>query len=229
MNAKEVSMPAVRAVVFDAYGTLFDTGTLTPQLEALCPGQGPTLGDLWRRKQLEYTWLLGLMGRYEDFERVTARALEYACTALGVSLEEGAFKALLEAYRRLEVFPEVPAALRVLAEARPLAILSNGTPGMLQAGVRHAGLEGRFAHVLSVHAVRTYKPDPRVYRLAVEALALPPEAVLFVSANAWDVAGAKAFGFHTCWVNRGGAPREALGLDPDLEVTGLDQVVHAFE
>ncbi|AEB11627.1 haloacid dehalogenase type II [Marinithermus hydrothermalis] len=221
-------MRAVQAVVFDAYGTLFDPHALTPQLEVLYPGQGAALSELWRRKQLEYTWLLGLMGRYEDFERVTARALEYACAALGVRLEAEGLKALLETYRRLEAFPEVPAALRVLAEARPLAILSNGTPGMLEAGVRHAGLEGVFAHVLSVHAVRTYKPDPRVYRLAVGALALPPEAVLFVSANAWDVAGAKAFGFRTCWVNRRGAPREALGLDPDLEITGLDQLVHAL-
>ena len=215
-------MAAPRAFVFDAYGTLFDVHSVVEAARAVTP-DAEALSRLWRSKQLEYTWLRSLMERYEDFWVVTGQALRYALRRLGITATEAQVDALMQAYLALQPFPEVPPALRALA-GRPLAILSNGSPRMLECAVRASGLEGLFSHVLSVDAVRVYKPSPRVYDLAPQALGLAPGEIVFVSSNAWDVAGAATFGFRTCWCNRVNTPAEELEATPDYEVDRLDAI-----
>jgi 2-haloacid dehalogenase len=202
------------ALVFDAYGTLFDVHSVTAEAESIWPGKGAQLSQLWRTKQLEYTWLRSLMGRYEDFAHVTESALGYACAALALPLGDAQRARLLKAYLHLATFPEVADALRRLRGTR-LAILSNGSPAMLEPVVFNAGLHGLITDVLSVDAVKIFKPDPRVYRIAVDRLGVPAKAIGFVSSNCWDAIGAKAFGFRTFWVNRSGAPVDRMGLEPD--------------
>jgi len=219
----------VAALVFDAYGTLFDVHSVSRRAEALFPGKGAALSAAWRAKQLEYSWLRTLMGRYEDFDRVTRASLEWALESLGLEGGEAAQRALIDEYRRLAPFPEVPQVLEKLAASRPLAILSNGHPDMLMAVVEHNGLRERFrGGVLSVHPARRFKPDPAVYRIAEEALGVPRPLVGFVSSNGWDAAGAKSFGFRAFWVNRSAAPVERLGVRPDAVVKGLDGLEAAF-
>jgi 2-haloacid dehalogenase len=215
----------VSALVFDAYGTLFDVHSVAQLAESLFPGKGKAISAAWRTKQLEYSWLRTLMGRYEDFSRVTRSSLEWALESLGVEAEEKALRALQDEYRRLAPFPEVPAVLEALARKRALAILSNGHPEMLDAVVDHNRLRGHFrGGVLSVHPARRFKPDPAVYRLAEEALGVPRALMGFVSSNGWDAAGARAFGFRAFWVNRGGAPVERLGVRPDEVVQDLAEL-----
>ena len=215
----------ISALVFDAYGTLFDVHSVTRLAESLFPGKGAAISAAWRTKQLEYTWLRTIMGRYEDFARVTRSALEWTLESLAVDAGEDAHRALLEEYRRLAPFPEVPAILERLAGARALAILSNGHPEMLDAVVDHAGLRPHFrGGVLSVHPARRFKPDPAVYRIAEEALGVPRALMGFVSSNGWDAAGAKAFGFRAFWVNRSGASVERLGVRPDAIVKDLGEL-----
>ena len=215
----------ISALVFDAYGTLFDVHSVTQAAEGFFPGRGAALSAAWRTKQLEYTWLRSLMGGYEDFNRVTQSALEWALESLGIAADESQRRALVQEYRRLAMFPEVPAALQALAGTTPLAILSNGHPEMLEAVVDHNGLRERFrGGILSVHGARIFKPAPAVYRLAEDALGVPRTMVGFVSSNGWDAAGAKAFGFRTFWVNRAGAPVERLGVRPDGIVRDLAQL-----
>ena len=212
----------ISALVFDAYGTLFDVHSVTRLADAHFPGKGAALSAAWRTKQLEYTWLRSLMRRYEDFNRVTLAALEWSLQSLGLEAEPAVRDALLAEYRRLAAFPEVPATLERLARDRPLAILSNGHPEMLEAVVDHNGLRDRFrGGILSVHAAQVFKPDAAVYRLAEEALGLSRTVMGFVSSNGWDAAGAKAFGFQVFWVNRGKAPVERLGVRPDGIVDDL--------
>ena len=216
-------MARPKAFVFDAYGTLFDVHSVVEAGRAVT-GDPQALSALWRQKQLEYTWLRALMGRYEDFWAVTEAALRFAVERLGIAAGDEAIGRLMQAYLSLATFPEVTPALAAMAGA-PLGILSNGSPRMLAAAVRSSGLEGRLAHVLSVDAVRTYKPSRAVYELETRAFGLPAGNILFVSSNGWDVAGAKAFGYRTCWCNRLGAPVEKLGVTPDLEVRRLDEIL----
>jgi len=215
----------ISALVFDAYGTLFDVHSVTRRAEALFPGKGAAVSAAWRTKQLEYTWLRTLMGRYEDFSRVTASSLEWTLEQLRLEAGEGARRELLDEYRKLAMFPEVPAALERLAARRPLAILSNGHPDMLNAVVEHNGLADRFrGGVLSVHSAKRFKPEPAVYRIAEEALGVTRSMMGFVSSNGWDAAGAKSFGFRAFWVNRAGAPVERLGVRPDAIVANLAEL-----
>jgi len=215
-------MAPPRAFVFDAYGTIFDVHSVVEAAQAVT-GDPQALSNLWRQKQLEYTWLRSLMGRYEDFWVVTGQALRFALRRLGISASLAEIETLMSAYLALTPFPDVAPALRAL-RGSPLAILSNGSPHMLERAVRSSGLEGTFAHVLSVDAVGVYKPSPRVYELAPRALEVAPEDILFVSSNGWDVAGAAAFGFRTCWCNRTNAPAEELEATPDYEVDRLDAI-----
>ena len=220
----------ISALVFDAYGTLFDVHSVTHLGDTLFPGKGAALSQAWRGKQLEYTWLLSLMGRYEDFNRVTAASLDWALEAQRIVAGEGAKSALMDEYRRLAMFPEVPAALASLAQSRPLAILSNGHPEMLEAVVDHNGIRDRFrGGILSVHPAGIFKPHPDVYRLAEEALGVPRALMGFVSSNGWDAAGAKAFGFRAYWVNRARAPVEHLGLPPDGVIANLSELAAALD
>lgn len=215
-------MAQIQGILFDAYGTLFDVHSVVEAGRALTDDP-QTLSLTWRQKQLEYTWLRALMGRYEDFWQVTQAALRYALGRLGLRASEAEFARLMEAYLSLRAFPEAKAALERL-RGTPLAILSNGSPRMLAAAAASSGLAGVFAHVLSVDAVKTYKPSPKVYELGVQAMGAPAGQLLFVSANAWDVAGAKAFGYQVCWCNRANAPMEELGVAPDVTVGGLDEI-----
>jgi 2-haloacid dehalogenase len=217
-------MAAPRAHLFDAYGTLFDVHSVIEAARAIT-GDPVALSTLWRQKQLEYTWLRSLMDRYEDFWSITEDALRFALRRLGLAATEVQIAALMESYLSLACFPEVAGALaRLRATASPLGILSNGSPRMLNAAVSSSGLRGVFQHVLSVDSAKTYKPSPRVYALGPRAFGLPAADILFVSSNAWDIAGAKAFGYRTCWCNRARAPMEALGVEPDHEVDRLDQI-----
>jgi 2-haloacid dehalogenase len=215
-------MAPPKAFVFDAYGTLFDVHSVIEAGRAVT-ADPQTLSTLWRQKQLEYTWLRSLMDRYEDFWAVTEAALRFALRRLGIAATDGQVQALMDAYLSLACFPEVKAALGSLKGARR-GILSNGSPRMLEAAVRSGGLTASLEHVLSVDAVKTYKPSPKVYELGPRAFELEADEMLFVSSNAWDIAGAKAFGFQTCWCNRANAPMEELGLTADYEVMRLDQI-----
>jgi 2-haloacid dehalogenase len=211
---------AIRGYVFDAYGTLFDVHAVVEAGRAVT-SDPLELSSTWRQKQLEYTWLRALMGRYEDFWVVTEAALRWALRRLDLPADETQVRRLMDAYLTLACFPEVPAALERL-RGRPLAVLSNGSPRMLQAAVASSGLGPHLAHVLSVDAVRTYKPAPAVYALGPRALGVAAGELLFVSSNAWDVAGAKAFGYQVAWCNRVGAPEEELGVRADVVVSRLD-------
>ena len=215
-------MPAPRGYVFDAYGTLFDVHSVMEAGREITDDPA-ALSMIWRQKQLEYTWLRSLMGRYEDFWSVTDAALRYAVRRLGLSATDAQLARLMDAYLTLAPFPEVASALGRLA-GRPRAILSNGSPRMLNAIVRSSGMGGALHHVLSVDAVRTYKPSPHVYALAPKAMGIAAGELLFVSSNAWDVAGAKAFGYRVAWCNRAGAPAEELGFGPDHVVRRLDEL-----
>jgi len=215
-------MATPRAYIFDAYGTLFDVHSVIEAGRAVSTDP-QALSNLWRQKQLEYTWLRSLMGRYEDFWAVTEDALRFALRRLGITASEANIETLMDAYLSLLPFPEVTAALARL-EGAPLGILSNGSPRMLEAAVRSSGLRALLQHVLSVVAVKVYKPSPKVYELGPRAFGVAAREMLFVSSNAWDVAGAKAFGYLTCWCNRAKAPMEALGVTPDYEVERLDQI-----
>jgi len=208
------------ALVFDAYGTLFDVHSVVALCDELWPGRGTELSQLWRTKQLEYTWLRSLMGRYEGFARVTEAGLRYACAALQLPYDDAKRDRLMRAYLNLATFPEVTETLRKLHGIK-LAILSNGAPAMLRDVVSNSGLAGLIPDVLSVDELKIYKPAPQVYQLAVDRLGVPAKAIGFVSSNCWDAAGAKSFGFRTFWVNRAGAPLDGLGFAPDHELGSL--------
>ena len=214
----------IKALAFDAYGTLFDVSSVSSCCEGHFPGKGAAISNAWRQKQLEYTWLCSLMERYVDFWELTSRSLRFACRAQGVEPGEEALVDMMESYLRLEPFQEVGAALESLSRSIPLVILSNGTPEMLLKVTRHNGFSGFFKEILSVHALSVYKPSPRVYQMAEESLGLPRRQIGFVSANGWDAAGGRAFGLHTFWINRFDRPRETLGYEPHLEISTLDDL-----
>jgi 2-haloacid dehalogenase len=210
----------LEALVFDAYGTLFDVHSVIERCEELWPGNGAAVSQLWRSKQLEYTWLRSLMGRYDDFETITADALRHACATLHLGCDDARVAELMNAYRQLETFPEVRAVLATL-KGRKRAILSNGSPDMLNALVHASGLAREFDAVISVDALKIYKPDPRVYQLAVDALGVEASRIGFVSSNCWDACGAQSFGFNAYWINRSGAPVDQLGAKPTHIVSTL--------
>lgn len=215
-------MLPIRGYVFDAYGTLFDVHSVVEAGRAVT-ADPMALSLAWRGKQLEYTWLRALMGRYEDFWTVTEDALRWAIARLGLSAAEADVRRLMDAYLSLACFPEVPATLAAL-RGRPRAILSNGAPKMLAAAVSSSGLTQHLDHVLSVDAVKTYKPSPTVYALGPRALGIEARDLLFVSSNAWDVAGAKSFGYQVAWCNRTNAPAENLGVKADYIIRSLDEL-----
>jgi len=203
----------IRAVVFDAYGTLFNVAAVSVECERRFPDSGARLSQLWRSKQLEYTWLRTLMGRYEDFGAVTEAALVHACRALGLELDGESRRALRQAYLRLAPYPDAAPALRSLAPL-PRVILSNGTPFMLHEVVRNAGFDDLVDQILSVDDLKVYKPSPKVYAMACERLGATPRQIAFVSSNRWDVAGAASFGLRTFWVNRAGQAEDGLPGEP---------------
>lgn len=213
----------IKALVFDAYGTLLDVHSVIVLCEKLFPGKGAALSQLWRARQLEYTWLRSLMGRYEDFSQVTADALRHACSAMDLKLESSHVLKLMDAYDRLAPFPDALEAMPQLTQYRR-AILSNGSQAMLDAAAKHAGLAVHLDAILSVDPIKIYKPDPRVYQFAVSRLAVAKTEIGFVSSNYWDAAGAKSFGFNVFWINRSGARPDALGVAPDAALSKLTEL-----
>ena len=218
------SRAPVRALVFDAYGTLFDVHSIGIACESLFPGKGAELSRIWRTKQLEYTWLRSLMGRYTEFEAITRDALGMACRTLGLELAQADAMRLMEGYRQLDSFPEVKDALTAF-HGRKLAILSNGSPAMLNALVKHAGLSKFFDAVISVDELKMFKPHPSVYGLANKYLGVIASEIGFVSSNFWDVSGASSFGFRTFWINRNNSQPDELGFEPVAVVQRLDELL----
>lgn len=217
------------AVVFDAYGTLFDVYSVGLLAEQLFPGQGQALSLLWRQKQIEYTHLCSMGGRYRPFWELTGAGLRFAARRLGLPLDAASEAQLMNQYRHLSAFPENHDVLRELkARGVPCGILSNGDPEMLAVAVRSAGIEALLAHVLSVHAVRRYKTDPAAYALGPQAFGLPARQILFVSSNGWDAIGATWFGYTTLWVNRQRLPLEQLDTEPTRTGTSLRDVLDFF-
>jgi len=190
--------------------------------DALWPGKGAQLSQVWRAKQLEYTWQRSLMRHYAPFSQVTEEALAYSCALLKLTLGKKEKQSLMDEYRRLALYPDVSAALGRLNTTR-CAILTNGSPDMIDPLVAQSGLS--FDAVLSVDELRVYKPAPEVYQLAVDRLKTPKEHIAFVSSNCWDALGAKSFGFTVYWINRAKAPVDRLGFQPDEIVDGLHEVL----
>jgi 2-haloacid dehalogenase len=223
---KLMGKPLIKALVFDAYGTLFDVSSVVKVLNRKFPGKGTAMSAEWRAKQLQYTWVRSLSGRYEDFWKVTEAALIYTCNHMNLQCDAATRAQLMDAYLHLDPFPEVIGALEALS-GYPLAILSNGTLNMLEAVVENAGLKGLFSQVISVDEVKIYKPSPAVYDLAVRKLGVGKSDIGFVSSNFWDAAGGKSFGFRSYWVNRTAAPADELGAAPDATLRSLSELADA--
>lgn len=227
------------AIVFDAYGTLYDTQSVAQAAEAAFPGHGEVVTQVWRLKQLEYSWLRSLMGRYADFRAVTEDALGYTLDALGLAHDAELRARLVAAYDRLAPYPDAKPALEALSGYRR-AIFSNGSPDMLRALVARSGFGALVPEIVSVDAAQTFKPDPRAYALVEQRLGVAPREVLFVSSNGFDIAGARSFGFTVARVARpvppvtGATPRalfgalrghaERLGFEADVTVAALGEL-----
>ena len=203
----------MKALVFDAYGTLFDVFSVTSLCEQLFPGKGTALAVMWRSKQLQYSLLRSMMNRYADFWRVTEDGLTYSAKALNLELDTGKRAQLMDAYRTLHAFPDVTAGLQQLKSiGLRLAILSNGAPEMLQSATRSAGIADLLDAVISVDEIKVFKPSPRVYELSSTRLGMATNDIGFVSSNSWDVAGAVSAGLTAFWIQRAAAePAEELG------------------
>jgi len=199
----------IKAVVFDAYGTLYDIQSVAAVTEAAFPGHGEMITQVWRIKQLEYTWLRSLMRRYEDFSIITRDSLAYTLRVLGLRYDEGAFERIMEKYLHLDMYPDANAALAAMKD-RKLAILSNGSTDMLAALVRNSGLDHVLDATISIDTKRIFKPSPEAYSLIEDRLGMRPAEVLFVSSNPWDACGAKAFGLNVAWIER--VTPEAMAL-----------------
>ena len=211
--------------VFDAYGTLFDVHSAVGRYREVLGEKADPVSILWRTKQLEYTWLRSLMRQHVDFWQITSDALEYAFSAHEIINPE-LQNQLLQAYHQLDCYPEVPETLKLLKDLGfGTAVLSNGSPKMLASGVNNSGLEKLIDSVLSVEEVGVFKPDPRVYQLAVEQLKTEAGKILFFSSNAWDVCGSAHFGFQTVWINRFGQKQERLPGQHLHEIQRLDQIL----
>ncbi len=216
-----VKLKGIRACVFDAYGTLFDVSSASRSAKDALGDRWQALSDLWRSKQLQYTWLRGLGGHHADFWQVTGDALDFSLETLKID-DPALRERLMNLYLGLSAYPEVAQVLRRLKDAgMRLAILSNGTPRMLESAVSNAGLSGLFDAVLSVEDVGVYKPHPSVYGLAVKRLEVKTDQVCFLSSNGWDAFSAKAFGLHVLWCNRFAQAPERIPAQPDAEITDL--------
>jgi 2-haloacid dehalogenase len=219
-----LKLHGIQACVFDAYGTLFDVNSAARSAQDVLQEKWHPLAELWRAKQLQYTWLRGLSARHADFWQVTQDALDFAMSSL--HLEDPALRArLMSLYLTLSAYPEVPETLlRLKAAGIKLAILSNGTPAMLAAASSHAGIAGLFDAVLSVEEVKVYKPHPSVYKLACDRLSVTAASICFLSSNGWDAYSAKAFGFRVLWCNRSGQGPERIPETPDAQIATLAEL-----
>ena len=216
----------IRAVAFDAYGTLFDVHSVMSLAEQVCPGRGEALSMLWRQKQLEYSWLRAMSGRYKPFWEITRDALRFAVMRLAPELKPADEARLMNQYASLSAFPENLGALRELRSlGLPLAILTNGNREMIEVSVRSAGMEGIFKHLLSSESVQTFKTRDAIYELGPQAFGVPAGEILFVSSNCWDAIASGWYGYRSFWINRAGAPLEVLDTAPHATGTLLTEVV----
>ena len=223
--ARAATDPKIKAVAFDAL-TTFDPRPVFALANELFPGKGAELSNAWRIRQFEYQWLRALSGRYADFWQTTEEALVFAANLLKLDLSADKREQLMQAYLELKAWPDAAPALRSLRDSGVrLALLSNATPGLLEAWIRNSRLESMYEHVLSTNAIRTYKPDPRAYQMGVGAFGLKLGEIAFAAFGGWDVAGAKWFGYTTFWVNRLGFPVEQLGVTPDAIGQRLTELV----
>lgn len=212
------------AYVFDAYGTLFDVHAAVRRHAGAMGPDGQAFSDLWRAKQLEYSWIRTLMGTYTDFWALTEQSLDYAFARFP-SADKTLKAALLDAYWHLDCYPEVPSVLKHLKDrGARIAILSNGTPQMLQSAVKKAGLDLIIDDIFSVEMVRSFKTAPAVYDMVTTTYRLYPDAVSFQSSNRWDIAGATKFGFRTVWINRANMPDEYADFGPSLILPSLESL-----
>jgi 2-haloacid dehalogenase len=219
--SEKPAIGGIKACVFDAYGTLFDVHSAVGKYRQRLGDVADQVSLLWRTKQLEYTWLRSLMGHHADFWQVTRDALDFAFDMHHLN-DTDLRNDLIEAYLHLDCYPEVPEALSTLkAGGFRIAILSNGTPAMLEAAVKHSGIEELIEKNFSVEEVGVFKPAPRVYQIAVDGLNVTPDEIVFQSSNAWDALGAVAFGFRVAWINRFGQSAERLPGRPDVELKSL--------
>ncbi|MCS4540333.1 MAG: haloacid dehalogenase type II [Thaumarchaeota archaeon] len=217
------------AIVFDLYGTLFDVSSVADTCERLFPGRGNQLSQLFREKQIEYTWRASLTNHYSNFEAITERAIRFVLENLGLDYNGGVLESLQSAYLELKPFEEVPEALKLMKGRAILAILSNGTQKTIRAVLARSSMLSLFDKIISVDLVRTYKPSPKVYALAPRILRVPKSKILFVSSNSWDAAGAKAFGLKVAWINRKGQRAfDGLGYRPDFEIPDLAALVSSL-
>jgi len=227
--SEKSTLSGIKACVFDAYGTLFDVHSAVGKHRERLGDIADQVSTVWRTKQLEYTWLRSLMGRHADFWQVTQDALDFAFDMHTIKDSELG-KDLIEAYLQLECYPEVPEALSELkTRGFEIAILSNGTPMMLEAAVRNSRLESMIPQIFSVETAGVFKPDPRVYQIAVDELSIKPEEIVFQSSNAWDASGAAAFGFKVAWINRFGQSPERLPGKPHVEIKDLSELPKLLE
>lgn len=242
MSATTTLFP--KAVIFDAYGTLFDVHSVVAAAEQMFPGHGDALSQLWRQKQIEYTQLRTASdpggARYQPFWNITLDALRFSARKLGLTLNAAGEKRLMDEYACLSAFPDVLPALRQIramraatggeaVESTGLAILSNGNPQMLDIAVKSAGMSGLFDHVLSVDAVRAFKPAPATYALGTAAFGAAAREIVFVSSNGWDASGANWFGYTVFWLNRQNAPAEELGVTPHGTGTSMSDLLSFIE
>jgi 2-haloacid dehalogenase len=216
-------------VLFDVYGTLLDVYSVALRAEQMFPGAGERLARAWRERQIEYSRLVSMSGRYRPFWQLTRDALQVSAAALGLALDDAGADSLMNEYRHLSAFPENRGVLQALAGRGVRAgILSNGDPEMLAVAIRSAGLTELIDPILSVHETRRYKTDPAAYAIGPQALGLPASEILFVSSNCWDAIGATWYGFTTLWVNRADAPMEQLGTSPNRVGHSLRDVLEFF-
>ncbi|MEI9922641.1 MAG: haloacid dehalogenase type II [Bradyrhizobium sp.] len=199
----------IKAVVFDAYGTLYDVQSVAAVTEEAFPGYGEIITQIWRIKQLEYSWLRSLMRRYEDFSVITRDSLTYTLNALGLKQDSATFERIMDKYLHLDLYPDAMATLTAMKD-RKLAILSNGSTAMLNALVHNSGLGRVLDATISIDSKKIFKPAPDAYTLIEERLGIAPAEVLFVSSNPWDASGAKSFGLHVAWIER--VTPEAMAL-----------------
>ena len=221
-------LQGIEACVFDAYGTLFDVAAAAGHCQAELGPKWQALADMWRSKQLRYSWLRTLSGHYVDFWQITTDGLDFALASLDIE-DAGLRRRLLDLYFALDCYSEVPEVLaRLKAAGMKTAVLSNGSPAMLEAAVSNAGIGGSLDAVISVDELGLYKPRPEVYALVGKHLGVDGQAVSFQSSNSWDAHGASAYGFQVVWVNRFGQAREKLPGAPDIELRSLAPLPEVF-
>lgn len=218
--------PKIEAVIFDAYGTLFDVYSVAALADEIFPGNGAEITKVWRERQIDYTRIRTLCDQYIDFRKVTEDALEFACACLKLELASNDKNRLMKQYDHLSAFPENRGVLdQIKSQGLQLGILTNGTTGMIDGAIKSAQMEGYFDHILTVESIRKFKTVPEVYQLGPDTFNLDVTQILFVSSNCWDACGATWFGYQTLWVNRANMPIEVLGVEPSATGKKLNAVL----